>query len=53
VSHRRNGQVKWGLAGYCPGPALASLALVNDEVLVFLALFPLVMGIARLPGMPK
>lgn len=26
----------WGLAGYCPGPALAGLALGNDEVLVFL-----------------
>jgi uncharacterized protein len=36
VSHRRNGQVKWGLAGYCPGPALAGLALGNEEVLVFL-----------------
>ena len=28
--------VGWGLAGYCPGPALAGLALGNDEVLVFL-----------------
>jgi hypothetical protein len=27
----------WGLAGYCPGPALAGLALGNDEVPVFLA----------------
>lgn len=26
----------WGLAGYCPGPALAGLALGNDEVAVFL-----------------
>ena len=26
----------WGLAGYCPGPALAGLALGNVEVLVFL-----------------
>lgn len=26
----------WGLAGYCPGPALAGLALGNNEVLVFL-----------------
>lgn len=26
----------WGLAGYCPGPALAGLALGNDEVPVFL-----------------
>ncbi len=28
--------IGWGLAGYCPGPALASLALGNEEVLVFL-----------------
>ena len=28
--------IGWGLAGYCPGPALAGLALGNDEVLVFL-----------------
>jgi uncharacterized membrane protein YedE/YeeE len=28
--------VGWGLAGYCPGPALAGLALGNEEVLVFL-----------------
>ena len=27
----------WGLAGYCPGPALAGLALGNNEVIVFLA----------------
>jgi uncharacterized membrane protein YedE/YeeE len=26
----------WGLAGYCPGPALAGLALGNEEVLIFL-----------------
>ncbi len=28
--------VGWGLAGYCPGPARAGLALGNEEVLVFL-----------------
>jgi uncharacterized membrane protein YedE/YeeE len=28
--------IGWGLAGYCPGPALAGLALGNGEVLVFL-----------------
>ena len=28
--------IGWGLAGYCPGPALAGLALGNDEVPVFL-----------------
>lgn len=29
--------VGWGLAGYCPGPALASLAFGRVEVLVFIA----------------
>jgi uncharacterized membrane protein YedE/YeeE len=28
--------IGWWLAGYCPGPALAGLALGNEEVLVFL-----------------
>lgn len=28
--------IGWGLAGYCPGPALAGLALGNHEVPVFL-----------------
>lgn len=27
----------WGLAGYCPGPALAGLALGNGEAPIFLA----------------
>jgi uncharacterized membrane protein YedE/YeeE len=26
----------WGLAGYCPGPALANLARLNPELLWFL-----------------
>lgn len=26
----------WGLAGYCPGPALASIALGSPEALIFL-----------------
>lgn len=26
----------WGLAGYCPGPAIANLARLNPEVLAFL-----------------
>lgn len=25
----------WGLAGYCPGPALVSLASMNSEVITF------------------
>jgi uncharacterized membrane protein YedE/YeeE len=28
--------IGWGLAGYCPGPAVAGLALGNHEVLWFL-----------------
>jgi len=28
--------IGWGLSGYCPGPALAGLALGNSEVVVFL-----------------
>jgi uncharacterized membrane protein YedE/YeeE len=26
----------WGLAGYCPGPALANIARLNAELIVFL-----------------
>lgn len=29
--------IGWGLAGYCPGPALAGLALGNGEAPIFLA----------------
>jgi uncharacterized protein len=29
--------VGWGLAGFCPGPALASLGLGNPKVMVFVA----------------
>lgn len=28
--------IGWGIAGYCPGPAIASLAFTNTETLVFL-----------------
>lgn len=28
--------VGWGIAGYCPGPAIATLAYANRELLVFL-----------------
>jgi uncharacterized membrane protein YedE/YeeE len=27
--------VGWGLAGFCPGPALVSMAAGNDKALVF------------------
>lgn len=36
--------VGWGLAGYCPGPALASLAFGRTEVFVFVA--AMIVGIA-------
>jgi uncharacterized membrane protein YedE/YeeE len=29
--------VGWGLAGYCPGPAITALALLNPGTLVFVA----------------
>jgi uncharacterized membrane protein YedE/YeeE len=29
--------IGWGIAGYCPGPALTALANLNAEILVFVA----------------
>ena len=29
--------VGWGIAGYCPGPGLASLSTLNSETIVFVA----------------
>lgn len=29
--------VGWGIAGYCPGPGLASLSTLNPEAIVFVA----------------
>ena len=29
--------VGWGIAGYCPGPGLASLSTLNSEAIVFVA----------------
>ena len=37
--------VGWGLAGYCPGPALASLATGGAKPLIFTAAMLLGMGI--------
>lgn len=31
--------VGWGLAGYCPGPALVSLGSLNGTAVVFVAMF--------------
>lgn len=27
----------WGLVGYCPGPAIAAIAYLNQDVMIFLA----------------
>jgi uncharacterized membrane protein YedE/YeeE len=40
--------VGWGLAGYCPGPALASLASGNIKPLIFTAAMVAGMGIFEL-----
>lgn len=39
--------VGWGLAGYCPGPAIASIALANPEALWFVPAMVLGAGLAR------
>ena len=39
--------IGWGLAGYCPGPALASLLTGGDEVLIFVAALAVGMWAAR------
>lgn len=40
--------IGWGLVGYCPGPALASLGLGRGETLIFLAAMVAGMGVHRL-----
>ena len=40
--------IGWGLAGYCPGPALTSLLTGGDEVLIFVAALAVGMWAARL-----
>ena len=39
--------IGWGLAGICPGPAIASLALVPMKVLPFIAAMIVGMGLYR------
>jgi uncharacterized protein len=39
--------IGWGLAGYCPGPALALLWTGNIDTLMFIAAMVVGMGIAR------
>ncbi|HVM80569.1 MAG TPA: YeeE/YedE family protein [Stellaceae bacterium] len=38
----------WGLVGYCPGPALASLGLGRSETLIFVVAMVAGMGVHRL-----
>lgn len=40
--------IGWGIAGICPGPAIASLALVPAKVLPFVAAMIAGMGLHRL-----
>jgi uncharacterized membrane protein YedE/YeeE len=44
--------VGWGLAGYCPGPALASLAFAGLRSLVFVAAMVVGMAVFRLMSTP-
>lgn len=39
--------VGWGLAGYCPGPAIASLSALNPGTLVFAAAMLLGLSLAK------
>jgi uncharacterized membrane protein YedE/YeeE len=45
--------VGWGLAGYCPGPAVASLAFGNAEALVFVVAMLIGMGLFQLVVRPS
>lgn len=40
--------VGWGIAGYCPGPALAGLGVLSSEALWFVPAMVVGMGLARL-----
>lgn len=39
--------IGWGLSGYCPGPALASLVTGNPAVLIFVASMCIGLGATR------
>jgi uncharacterized protein len=45
--------VGWGLAGYCPGPAIASLAFGKVEVLAFVIAMLVGMGLFQLGASPS
>ena len=42
--------IGWGLAGFCPGPAITSLASFKIEVVIFVAMMVLGMRIANWLG---
>lgn len=42
--------VGWGLGGYCPGPAIAGLAALRTEALVFVSTMAAGMWLARVVG---
>lgn len=44
--------IGWGIAGWCPGPAIASLSAPSPELLLFLAAMILGILIARIAGSP-
>lgn len=39
--------IGWGLYGYCPGPAIASLFVANTNLLLFIVFMIIGMGIAK------
>lgn len=39
--------IGWGISGYCPGPALVSLASLNRDVIVFVIFLVLGLGLGR------
>jgi uncharacterized membrane protein YedE/YeeE len=45
--------IGWGLAGYCPGPAVASLAFGNAEALAFVVAMLVGMGAFELFARPS
>lgn len=45
--------IGWGIAGYCPGPALANLARGSGEALVFVIAMLAGSQLARLTGNPR
>ena len=40
--------IGWGVAGFCPGPALVALGMRNGKALVFVAAMLIAMGLFEL-----